>query len=72
MTELKKIYSASVKAARDKANKTVRETQKAYDLLKNKESDYAFIIKNVLDLYIESADVYNSAPSEILFDHEAF
>ena len=47
MTELKKIYSVSVKAARDKANKTVRDTQKTYDLLKNKESDYAFIIKTV-------------------------
>ena len=72
MNNLKKIYSVSVKEAKAEANKKVRDTQKAYDLLKDKNSDYAYIIKSVLDLYINSAEVYNNAPSEILFEHEAF
>ena len=72
MSDLKKIYTVSLKSAKAEANKKVRDTQIAYDLLKNKESDYAFIIKSMLDLYIQSAEVYNNAPSEILFDHEAF
>ena len=72
MSELKKIYTVSLKEAKAEANKKVRNTQKAYDLLENKDSDYAFIIKAVLDLYIDSAEVYNNAPSEIMFDHEPF
>ena len=72
MSELKKIYTVSIKEAKAEANKKVRNTQKAYDLLENKDSDYAFIIKAVLDLYIDSAEVYNNAPSEIMFDHEPF
>ena len=72
MNDLKKIYSVSVKSARAKANKAVRDAQKSYGSLKDKESDYAFVIKKMLDLYIQSAEVYNNAPSEILFDHEAF
>ena len=72
MSDIKKIYSVSVKSAKAEANKKVRDTQKSYDILKNKESDYAFVIKAVLNLYIQSAEVYNNAPSEILFDHEAF
>jgi len=72
MSDLKKIYSVSVREAKAEANKKVRDTQKAYDLLKDKDSDYAFIIKSVLDLYVDSSEVYNNAPSEILFEHEAF
>ena len=72
MSDIKKIYSVSVKSAKAEANKKVRDTQKAYDILENKKSEYAFVIKSVLNLYIQSAEVYNNAPSEILFDHEAF
>ena len=72
MSDLKKIYSVSLKSAKAEANKKVRDTQKAYDILANKDSDYAFIIKAMLRLYIDSAEVYNNAPSEILFDREAF
>ena len=72
MSELKKIYSVSLKSAKAEANKKVRDTQKAYDLLASKDSDYAFIIKAMLRLYKDSAEVYNNAPSEIMFDHEPF
>jgi len=72
MSDLKKIYSVSLKCERVKANEKVRNTQKAYDLLKDKNSDYACILNSMLFLYKESAEVYNNAPSEIVFDHEAF
>ena len=72
MSELKKIYTVSLRSAKAEANKKVRDTQKAYDLLKDKDSDYAFIIKAMLNLYKDSAEVYNKAPSEIMFDHEPF
>ena len=72
MNDLKKIYDVSLRAAKTEANKKVRDTQKAYDLLKNKDSDYAFVIKAMLNLYIDAAEVYSKAPSEIMFDHEPF
>jgi uncharacterized protein YeeX (DUF496 family) len=72
MNDLKKIYSASIKSERDDANKKVRDTQRSYDALVNKDSDYAYIIKSMLFLYKESAEVYNKAPSEIMFEHEPF
>ena len=72
MSDLKKVYSVSVKAARAEANKKVRAAGKGYHLLKDKDSDYAIIVKAVLDLYIQSAEVYNNAPSEIYFDREQF
>jgi len=72
MSDLKKIYSVSIKSAKAEANKKVRDTQKAYDLLKDKNSDYAYIINSMLFLYKESAEIYNNAPSEIIFEHEAF
>ena len=72
MSELKTIYSANLKNARAEANKKVRDTQKAYDTLANKESDYAYVVKSMLFLYKESAEVYNKAPSKIVFEHEPF
>ena len=68
MNDLKKIYTVSLMAAKAEANKKVRDTQNSYDLLRDKDSDYAFIIKAMLRLYIDSAEVYNNAPSEIMFD----
>ena len=65
MSDINDIYRISVKCARDDANKKVICTQKAYDTLKDKNSDYAIVVRAVLDLYIKSAEVYNSAPSEI-------
>ena len=72
MSDLKKVYTVSLREAKAEANKKVRNTQLAYDLLKDKDSDYAFIIKSMLRLYIDSAEVYNNAPSEIMFEHEPF
>ena len=72
MNRIKRIYTVRLKNERAEANKKVRNTQKAYDLLVDKNSDYAFILNSMLVLYIQSAEVYNNAPSEILFEHEAF
>lgn len=65
MDALNEIYRCSLNSARAEANKKVIEVQRSYDLLKDKNSDYAVMFKQMLDLYIESAEVYNNAPSDI-------
>tara|TARA_R110000764_G_scaffold10764_14_gene32874 strand:+ start:834 stop:1052 length:219 start_codon:yes stop_codon:yes gene_type:complete len=72
MDDLKKIYSNSIKSARVDANKKVSDAQRSYDILADKDSDYAHVIKSMLFLYKQSAEIYNNAPSEIIFEHEAF
>ena len=72
MSDLKKIYSVSLQLARHEANEKVRDTTKCYSSLCDKESDYAVIIKSMLDLYVESAKIYNDAPNDITFEYEAF
>ena len=72
MSDLKKIYSASIRSIKAGENKKVSETRKCYEALSDKTSDYAIIIKSILDLHMESAKIYNNAPDEIVFEHEAF
>ena len=72
MSELRKLYSANIKLLRSEVKLRVREAQRGYDALPNKDSDYAVVLKSFLDLHIASAEIYNDASDEIVFEHEAF
>jgi len=72
MNEIKKIYKISLNACRTKSKKALRENERAYDCLKNKDSDYANAILAIQRLHRDVVEIYDNAPDEIMFDHEAF
>ena len=72
MSDLKDIYKISLRDYRAKAKKALRENEKAYDCLVNKNSDYANIILAMQRLHRDAAEIYDNAPDEIMFDHEPF
>ena len=58
-------YTATVKDLKCKARKELRDMQECYDLLKNKESEYAKDVVAILELYKQVACIYDNAPVEI-------
>ncbi len=72
MSDLKKIYRVTLRELRSKSKKTLQENEQAYRLLKNKDSDYANIILAIQKLNRQVSEIYDNAPDEIVFDHEAF
>ena len=67
MQSINQLYTANIKMARRDANETVKCSQRVYDSLKDKSSEYGVMCKRLLDLHIKAAAVYNDAPSEIDF-----
>jgi hypothetical protein len=65
MNDFKKIYSVSLKNCRSKSKKVLRENERAYNSLVNKDSEYAKIIKAMQDLHRKVADIYDNAKDDI-------
>jgi len=68
MSGFKSIYKISLRAARAKSKKTLRENERAYSSLKNKDSDYAKTIKALQDLHRQVSEIYDSADDDIFAD----
>lgn len=64
-SELKKVYSLSVKHERQRMKKALDENKMCYESLINKESDYAKAVKALGDLREKAYSVYRDAPSTI-------
>lgn len=62
MNTINDIYLISLKDIRRQSKKRLRENEKCYDSLKNKDSEYARIVKALQDLHREVYEIYRNAP----------
>lgn len=65
MSDIKKIYAVSLRECRRKAKKTMEDTERSFSILKDKDSEYAKIIKAMAVLHRKAFLIYENAPSEI-------
>ena len=63
------MYKVSIKDRRKTETFALREIEKAYDSLKNKDSVYARGIKQLQDCQRAVCDIYDNAPDEIRESH---
>lgn len=66
MSDFHTIYKASLKDARANLAKKVNDNSRCYEGLKNKDSQYAKVVKALGDLHLEAYNIYKNAPDEIL------
>lgn len=59
------VYNISLKDHRSKAKKRLRENERCYDSLKNKDSLYARQIFALQELHRKVSNIYDTAPSVI-------
>jgi hypothetical protein len=59
------LYKISLQDNRRSSLKLLRENERAYALLTNKESSYAKQIKALGDLHKQVYEIYKNAPSKI-------
>lgn len=62
---MKDVYTITLKEYRSTARKRVREGERCYNSLKNKDSDYAKAVFSILELNKCVCKVYDNAPDEI-------
>ena len=65
MNTVKDIYLISLKSARRRLKKAVRENEQCYNSLKNKDNEYARIVKALGDLHRSAYEIYKNAPDEL-------
>jgi len=68
MNEFSKVYKVTLKYARAMSKKRLRENERCYDSLKNKDTDYARVVKAIQDLHRQSAEIYANAADDIFED----
>ena len=56
------VYKVSISDHRRTSKKRVRENESCYESLKNKDSEYARIVKQLGDLHRAVAEIYTNAP----------
>jgi biopolymer transport protein ExbD len=65
MSDIKKIYTASLRECRQEAKTTMKDAERAYLILKNKDSEYGRIVKAMAVLHRKAFLIYENAPNEI-------
>lgn len=65
MSNISDIYLISLKDVRRKHKKALKENEQCYNSLKNKDSEYARIVKALQDLHRKAYEIYKDAPDEI-------
>ena len=58
-------YSATLKMRKQESSRTVNQIESGYNLLQNKDSQYAREVKALLDLYKLVDQVWRTAPNEV-------
>ena len=66
------IYRMSIKDHRARIKKLLRENERCYDSLKNKDSFYAKQVFALQKLHRQVSEIYDNAPDECDYDDKPF
>ena len=72
MSNISDIYGISLKGYRETSKTELRAIEHSYFILKDKDSDYAAIIKSLMNLKRSVHEVYMNADDDIFSDRKAF
>lgn len=72
MSEFTGMYKITISNLRNESRQELRNLEKSYSTLSDKESDYALVLKSILELKRSVAEIYENAEDDIFSDRKPF